>query len=129
MIEAWDKKGIRMSEFVELWKVGYNLIYRAIWDKKGVRMSEFVELWKVGYNLIYGAIGWWCYIICAALHFFLVYLSVKKLREPKLWKCRLCHQQKEDMVIIYGEEDGLCRQCFDEVTPFAARQGGKHDRN
>ena len=62
-------------------------------------------------------------LVLAGLYFFLV----RRFASPykaKFRVCRSCGKEVEHMAITYGETEGLCRPCFDDVLPLALRKDG-----
>lgn len=48
------------------------------------------------------------------------YIDIKKAEAErrKGRKCRMCGVRKVTMALTYGEDEGLCRECLDELLPL-----------
>lgn len=48
------------------------------------------------------------------------YISMRKaeMERKKGRKCRMCDKRKARMALEFGDDEGLCRECLDELLPL-----------
>ena len=52
------------------------------------------------------------------------YMNIIRLERErqKGRKCRMCGQRKLAMALEFGEDEGVCRECLDEVLPLLTKK-------
>jgi len=82
---------------------------------------SLIEIWKLGYSNITNSIGVIPFLILCLISATIMSTVLLKHYNKPYRKCRGCERRIEHMVINYGDDEGLCRPCFDGAIPYAIK--------